>query len=243
MRTPGSDLQEITIDAPEGKTIRAVVAWPDGPGPFPVVVVLHGTLGHSQRFVQLAQDLAKNGFIAVAGCWFEGSHREGRSDPRDFIGCPNGPRFTGISLEAGKNVQALIEGAKSLQGATDQLGLWGQSRGASIALVVASTSEEVQAVVSSAAAYYELENLVPGEVLPITFISDLDAPVLILHGTADEKTPVQHARDYETALRELGKTYEAHYYEDGPHGIALKPLYREDAFRRTVEFFKENLDR
>lgn len=51
----------------------AAVARPLGAGPFPVVVVLYGTHGFARQYIELAQDLARGGVLAVAGCWFSGA--------------------------------------------------------------------------------------------------------------------------------------------------------------------------
>jgi dienelactone hydrolase len=48
------------------------VARPDGAGPFPVIVLLHGTHGFAHEYIRLAQELAQEGLIAVAACWFSG---------------------------------------------------------------------------------------------------------------------------------------------------------------------------
>src|SRR5262245_35872111 len=63
-------VQWFRVVVPDRGAMLAAVARPSGRGPFPVVVVLHGTHGFARQYVQLAQDLARVGFIAVAGCWF-----------------------------------------------------------------------------------------------------------------------------------------------------------------------------
>src|SRR4051794_19645778 len=46
--------------------MRAAVARPSGAGPFPAVLILHGTHGFARQYVELANDFARSGFIAVA---------------------------------------------------------------------------------------------------------------------------------------------------------------------------------
>lgn len=50
----------------------AAVARPLGSGPFPSVLLLHGSHGFAQEYVQLAQDLADGGLLAMAASWFQG---------------------------------------------------------------------------------------------------------------------------------------------------------------------------
>jgi len=59
--------------------LSAAVARPPGKGPFPVIVLLHGTHGFAREYVRLAHDLARtSGVVAVAGFWFAGGQGEGR---------------------------------------------------------------------------------------------------------------------------------------------------------------------
>src|SRR5262245_54418416 len=46
----------VRVPAPGG-TLTAAVARPPGAGPFPVLVILHGTHGFAREYVRLAQDL------------------------------------------------------------------------------------------------------------------------------------------------------------------------------------------
>jgi dienelactone hydrolase len=65
----------------------AAVARPSGAGPFPVVILLHGTHGFPREYVQLAQALARSGFLASAACWFQGIGGPGAQFGTP-IGCP-----------------------------------------------------------------------------------------------------------------------------------------------------------
>jgi carboxymethylenebutenolidase len=243
VRVRGVDPQWIAVEAPGGKTVRAAVAWPDGPGPFPVLVLLHGTAGFTEAVVQLAQDFARQGFIAVAGCWFEGDHNPG-ADPRGPIPCPGGPAFKGVTNPAMQDVRAVIEAAKRLEGArADRVALWGHSRGASMALLIASTSSDIRAVVSSGAACtsYGARHPGPPELLPIAYVQKLTAAVLLLHGTADATVPVQQARDCEAALRAEAKTVEAQYFEGAPHVLPYVYPTRDQALNRAADFLRQRV--
>src|SRR5580765_6669284 len=62
----------VAVAVPDLGVMRAAVARPSGSGPFPAVLVLHGTHGFARQYVEWASDLARAGFIAVAACWFSG---------------------------------------------------------------------------------------------------------------------------------------------------------------------------
>src|SRR5262249_53996217 len=51
-------------------TLSAAVVSPRGRGPFPAIVILHGSHGFAKEYVDLARSFARSGFVAVAGCWF-----------------------------------------------------------------------------------------------------------------------------------------------------------------------------
>jgi len=223
------------VDAPEGRKILAAVLRPQGTGPFPVVVVLHGTDGFRRIHVQLAEEFADSGFIGVAGSWF-GGHYAGRQPPTptthpDDIDWPNGPDIkAGNSFLAANDVMALVSAARTLHDArADRVGVFGHSRGSAAALTTVSTGADVQAVV--AVAGYP----------PAITVNKLQAPVLILQGTEDNVVPVQTARRFEDALRSLGKSVEAEYYEGAPHGIPWILPWRGDVRQRAVVFLTKHL--
>lgn len=56
----------ISATAPGLGEMPAAVARPAGAGPFPTVVLLHGTHGFAREYVELAQAFARGGFLAVA---------------------------------------------------------------------------------------------------------------------------------------------------------------------------------
>ncbi|MBI3059876.1 MAG: dienelactone hydrolase family protein, partial [Deltaproteobacteria bacterium] len=175
--------------------------------------------------------------LAVAGCWFSGSGEKSPAPPTP-ISCPNGPAFRGSSLTSITYVKALISVARVLPGANSQrVGLIGVSRGASAALLVAST-DGVQAVVSDSAPYIAGTRF---DTAPLGLVQSLAAPVLMLHGTADQTVRVEVAREYEHALRQWNKPFEVHYYEGAPHAVTIYSGTRADARRRAIGFLTKHL--
>jgi dienelactone hydrolase len=233
MATLPTGTRWIDIDEGRGVHLRAAVAWPEGRDPVPVVIVLHGTEGFNEDYVHLAEAFAGRGFIGVAGCWFAGNE------------CPDGPRFQGVAAGSVAHVDALIAVGRGLPRArADRIGLFGHSRGASLALWAASTGRDVRAVVGSSAqlapGYTAGRRAVAIDVSPITVLPALRAPVLFLHALGDDVAPVREVWQYEHAAYELGKPVESRYYDTGDHGLPFARATRDDVLRRASEFLKRN---
>lgn len=220
--------QWIDVEGAQGAKLRAAVYRPAGNGPFPVVVVLHGSTGGRQALVDWGADFARAGFVTLVGCWRAG-----------FI-CPQGPY---IRIQARKNAIALIDAGKRIPGArADRVGLVGWSSGGGLAAALASSGANVQAVVSVAGSFREeLVSVPKDEPSALSLVQDLRAPLLILHGTSDSAEPVQTSREYEARARQLGKTVEAYYIDGGNHFMLFHPKFKDEVLRRSVGFLNKYL--
>ena len=235
-------VQWLRVADPDLGVMLAAVARPSGGGPFPVVLLLHGTHGFAREYVQWAQDLARGGFIAVAGCWFSGGSDAGANVVTPPIPCPEIPPLKRDEYpEAVQYIDALVQVARTLPGARpDRIALVGHTRGGGEALQYLLTIGRVQAAVLHSTGHgYQ----------PATRAAEFNVPILILHGTADGpadgggvNTQVALARDFEAALRRNQKPVEAHYYEGGGHNsFFTNPTQRDDELKRMIEFLRRHL--
>jgi dienelactone hydrolase len=226
------------------------------------VVVLHGTAGFDRKIVDLVEDLADNGYIAIAGCWFEGSHLGPDSNSNvELIDCPQAPQYSGVTEQGMRAAEILLEPAGRLEGAQSDsppilgdgqdvprvrdntrggVGVWGHGRGASVALNRASkpgTPYSIGAVVSVAGAYTDLPG--PHEIPPIESVDRLHSPVLLIHGTYDNVVPWRQATDYALKLQWIEKMYEWYYFPQRGHAVAWRE--RETTLRVSVDFFDRHI--
>lgn len=233
LNVPGA--QWIKVDG-HGHKFLAAVFQPQAGGPFPVVVLLHGSSGLQMGHLSLAQEISRSGFVVVVGCWqFVASPPA----PRPNLNCSEAPPQAAWQADpATISGKELIAAARTLPGTrAERIGIYGLSRGGYAALWAASTGANVQAVVVDGPAHRPRVTPVPPS--PQGVLSGLDSPVLVLHGTADPNAPAELSREYERAARALGKPVMAVYFEGAGHQVTLPPAGGEPeslaAIRRRVQ--------
>jgi dienelactone hydrolase len=227
---PGVDVQGaqwLRIEGAGGRSNNvqlAAVLRPAGPGPFPLVVWLHGSgPGFVSAEVSAATRLPLGGFMVLAGCWTASP-----AEPviRGDISVPRIPCLENYAT-ADDSTQALVEVGRQLPGVKKgAIGLFGVSAGGPQALRYAATSSVIGAVV--------VDSSPRGP-------SKVNVPVLMLVGMADTVVSVDEQRTYEQTLRDSGGTVVAHYYEGGLHAVSVHGDFQEDAFTRSIDFFRRYL--
>lgn len=71
---------------------------------------------------------------------------------------------------------------------------------------------------------------------PLTYLSQVKAPLLVLQGENDIRVPAEEARQLVDFLKKRGNVVDAHFYSAEGHGFS-KPENQADALRRTVAWF------
>lgn len=225
-----------SVTIPELGVLRLAIARPSGAGPFPTVLVLHGTHGFAREYVQFAEALAREGRLAVAACWFNGGSGHGTRFVTP-IACPEAPAMSMASSDlASTTLDALVRAVRALPDAKPEpVALFGHSRGGGAALNYVLKGGEARALALECAGY-------PAEVTARAAL--VDVPVLILHGalngTEDGGSPVttvEMAQAFESAMRSAGKRVTAMYYKGSGHsGMFTNPEQFNDEARRVAAF-------
>jgi dienelactone hydrolase len=237
-----SAVQWLKIDVAGLGVMLAAVARPHGDGPFPSVLLLHGSHGFAREYVELAGELARDGLLAVAVCWFSGTSGGDGGRFVTPIACPDAPPMPmAASPEALRTIGALVQVMRAVPGVrADRIALFGHSRGGGAALNYILSEDAVEAAVLNSAGY-------PDELAQR--VDRIQVPLLILHGTADAPsdggspmTSIRMARQFEAALRRAGKTVDGVYYPGGRHnGIFANAAQRADEIRRISAFLRRHL--
>jgi dienelactone hydrolase len=233
--------QWTTIEGAHGRKFLTAILRPEGTGPFPVVVLLHSAGGLNRGGMSVAQDMARAGFLVVYGCWQAVAQRPGgRPQTEGNRICAEAtPEAEWVADPAAHSGNELIALARTLPGArADRIGLFGISRGGHAALWAASTGAGVQAVVADAPAHTPASN---PSAKPLNVLAGLEAPLLMMHGTADEDVPVEQSREYERAALALGKPLVVVYFEGVGHMVSVRKESQAEARQRAIAFLREHL--
>ncbi len=229
------DYTPIEIEGPGGVTLRAWVFRPQGSGPFPAIVSLHGGSGVTESNVDRAAWRAREGFVSLTGCWSGPPYNPLSELGPALIVCPGVPRLNSPELRPMENAVALIEAARRQPGVrSDRIGVIGGSAGASVALeIAASSGVEVQAVVAESGRY------------DLNVIPRLEKPLLLLHARNDTVfgTDVEQAIRFADMARRAGKDVQIYIYDSGGHHFMFEPGMKEDVLKREVEFLNRYLRR
>jgi dienelactone hydrolase len=248
-----------TVIAPDGRAMVVAVydPRPSRDQPAPSILVLHGNDGFSTEYVQIARALAEQtGFVVAAGCWFGGAGAalnvsdSVQTAESTRIECPGGPEFVGATPAAWPAVASLSQAVRQYAGGAG-FGLFGHSRGAEVALQVASSPEMgglgVQAVVAASGVYSAAPSTASFDTpSPLSLAESLSAPVLILHGQADTVTHLANATIYAQRLLRLNTPVQCALYPRAEHNAILHATSSDaqegrvftDAMQRSAAFFR-----
>ena len=211
-------------------TVSAFLAEPPGKTPKPAVVVIHEWWGLNDHIKDIAQRLAREGYVALA------------PDLYSVLG----HTVTKDAGEAAKLMESLPsqQALKDLNAATRYLttlpcvdplkiGVIGFCMGGTFALMMAAHNSDIKASVP----FY-------GQVPPTDSLKYVVAPILYIHGGLDQWIPQREAERLSQGLKQFGKPGEVKIYPDCPHAFfndtrpeVYKPQQAQDAWQRVLKFF------
>ena len=232
---PGLTSSEIKYASTDGTAIGGYVTRPKEDVARPAVVVIHGWDGINDHVRDVARRLAKAGYVALAPDLL--SRQGGTSS----FSSSEAAIAAGRKLDDEMITKDLTGGINYLKGQSfvgaNKIGVIGFCWGGGKALVFTTRNKDLAASVI----YY-------GSNPPnLEDVKNITAPVLGQYGGADERitSAVPKLAD---AMKQYGKSFEYKVYPGAPHSFnsdTSPQSYREDAAKeawtRTLEFFKKNL--
>jgi carboxymethylenebutenolidase len=228
----------VTVDAGQGDQVRAWIVYPERADPAPVVVVIHEIFGLTDWIRAVADQLAAEGFIAIAPDLLSGkAPGGGGSDAVDQQGATALIR-TLDGAEVTRRLQATAAYATALPAATDRVASIGFCWGGGTSFTLATAWDGLDAAV----VYYGTS---PAE----TALQRVTAPVLGLYAGDDARVnaTIDPAR---FVLQPLNLRYDVEIYEGAGHGFLRQQSGREGAnlrategaWPRTIAFLEEILE-
>jgi dipeptidyl aminopeptidase/acylaminoacyl peptidase len=233
---------------------------PPGDGPFPAIMVLHGSEGAWSGWSHRnAAILAAHGFLVFPFGYSNGGNAWNAGD------------ITNVPLDRSASA---IEALRGFPAVGDKIGLYGVSRGAEHALLLASlmARDKVPGAPDAVAAHSPADVICgafnarswrdsgdPGwqvwdpsnrawswrgsseDLLPTTPIEveRIEAPIFLSHGTADKTWSVDMTHRLVRRLVEHGREPEVHFYEGQGHLPGSDA--ENDHHERLIAFFERNL--
>jgi dipeptidyl aminopeptidase/acylaminoacyl peptidase len=214
----------------EGMGMYGFINIPDGEGPFPLIILLHGhvkrdgynTLAYTSRY---ADALTESGYIVI------------HPNLRGYLPTPNAENQLGVGDTVDiLNLIAIIRqqaGSEGLLKNADagNIGLWGHSMGGGIVMRVMVIDPDIKAGLLYASVHAdERVNLAHfredgrgyeksqapedsiSQISPLNFLERVNAPISIHHGDKDERVPYEWSNFLFDSLYQMGKnvTYEVY---------------------------------
>lgn len=223
-------LKRITYSS-DGNELEGLIITPDDNGPHPLVIFIHGhnSVGAWEN-LYTGYLLQKAGFAVFIPSML--GYGFGPKSKPDFCGP--------------KTVKGILDGMTEVKKLNfinkDKIGVWGISRGAIVASLIATKNPElVKVVVLQSGAYdikkdYEWNKKPEGikenmlaetdgtdtawtERSSLHLANSIESPVLILHGEDDTTIDVDQARMLDKALKDLNKEHQTVIIPNAGHFI------------------------
>jgi carboxymethylenebutenolidase len=216
-----------------GQDIQGIgyLALPES-GEGPGVIVLQEWWGLVPHIKSVVDRFASAGYVALAPDIFRGVTTTSPDEA--------GRLLMALNIEqTAKDLQTTADYLLRLEAVNSQkLGVVGFCMGGQLALLTATVSQSIGAVVD----FYGVHPNVKPD------FSKLTAPVLGIFGETDNFVSPEAARQVEAQIKQAGGTIESHIYPSAGHAFfndtrpeAYSPEAATDAWQKTLAFLQEKL--
>jgi carboxymethylenebutenolidase len=226
----------IRTDAQTGDSLRAWVVYPERSTRAPVVVVVHEIFGLSTWVRSIADQLAADGFIAIAPDFLTGKIPLSATDTVGMQDAMAAIRTLNPAVVQ-RQIDAAASYGMALPAAAPRYGVVGFCWGGGV-----SFAHAVHAPALGAAVVYY------GTSPPAVDLAGVRAPVLGLYGENDARVDAT-IPPADSTMKALGKSYTYQIFPGAGHGFlraqeqAANRAAAQRAWPMTVQFFRANLER
>ncbi len=217
-------------------SVHAWVSYPERATRSPVVIVIHEIFGLTDWVRAVADQLAAEGFIAVAPDLLSGYGREGRTpkDPQAAVKLIRERRTEDVV----RRLTSVARYATSLPASNGKYGCIGFCWGGSTSFEFAGNEDRLAAAV----VYY-------GTSPNRKTLGRIRAPVLGIYGADDARVNAT-IPEAERVMRQLGKSYAPHLFDGAGHAFLRQQKARDGAnlvaantaWPLTIGFLRDHLE-
>jgi len=200
----------------------------------PAVVMIHEWWGLNENIKDMANILAKQGFVVLAADLYKGEVADNPQRAMELVQSVRNNQNNSID-----NLQSAVKYLGSLPNVdSSKIASIGWCFGGGQSLQLALNSQEHPLV---ATIIYYGTPLVTDE----ASLSKIKWPVLGIFGDKDQAIPIQEVNLFSTSLDQTGITNEIHIYKGVGHAFAnpsgdnYAPKETEDAWQKTLSFLKK----
>jgi len=211
----------------DGKTYPAYIAAPASQGKHPGIVLLHSFNGLEPGYKVMIDRIATDGFTVIAPEWQTYGRQAGDSEVEAVV------RSSVATLRARPDTDA------------SKIGLTGFCAGGRFTMLFLPQVEGLKAGVAFYGFPYSRGNT--NNTTPAEHITELADPLLIIHGSRDQASPIEGIYNYTKELDSSDKYFELKVYQGEPHGFMLvngtlaNDIVAEDAYAQMISFFRRML--
>lgn len=218
-------------------SVRAWIVYPERSDRAPVVLVVHEIFGLTAWIRAVADQLAADGFIAIAPDLLSGKNVPAGPEGEPVRDSATAAIRTLDPADVQRRLSAVAKHGMALPAALPRYGIVGFCWGGTVAFAHAAHAPALGASV----VYY-------GSSPATEMLGRVQAPVLGLYGQNDARVNATIARA-DSAMRSLGKTFQHEIYPGAGHGF-LRAQDGQDganlaatraAWPRTIQWFRTRL--
>ena len=211
----------------EKQAYPAYLAQPAEAGKKPAIVLIHSFNGLEPGYKNITDNLAKEGYVVLSPEW------------QTFTKTPADEVVEGLI----KDSIAYLKTKPEVD--VNRLGLTGFCAGGRYTMLFLPQMADFR----SGVAWYGFpySGGFVNQTKPVDHIAQLKVPMLMIHGTYDQASPVADIYRYATELNASDKYFELKVYQGKPHGFMIEndqlseSFEAKDAFREMADFFDRTL--